>query len=91
MVPIYVDDEVLDVPATYPIDQATHPFLAASQIVAPMITGNHEVDDALLLTVAATINGIMDNGVPSDVSDYVSSTTAVSTLTDSDRSNVESD
>ena len=56
-----------------------------------MITGNHEVDDALLLTVAATINGIMDNGVPSDVSDYVSSSTAVSSLTDSDRSDVESD
>ena len=50
-----------------------------------------EVDDALLLTVAATINGIMDNGVPSDVSDYVSSTTAVSSLTDSDRSDIESD
>ena len=90
MVPIYVDNQVLDVPATYPIDPISHPFLAASQIVAPMITGNHEVDDALLLTVAATVNGIMDNGVPSDVSDYVSSSTAVS-LTDSDRSDVESD
>ena len=57
-----------------------------------MITGNHEVDDALLLTVAATVNGIMDNGVPSDISDYVSSsTTAVSSLTDSDRSDIESD
>ena len=90
MVPIYMDDQVLDAPAAYPIDPATHPFLSASQIVAPMITGNREVDDALLLTVAATINGIMDNGVPSDVSGYVSSTTAVS-LTDSDRSDVESD
>ena len=90
MVPIYVDDQVLDVPAAYPIDLATHPFLTASQIVAPMITGNHEVDDALLIMVAATINGIMDNGVPSDVSDYASSTTVVS-LTDSDRSDVESD
>ena len=55
-----------------------------------MITGNYEVDDALLIAVAATINGIMDNSVPSDVSDYVSSTTAVSS-TDSDRSDVESD
>ena len=91
MVPIYVDDQVLDVPAAYPVDPASHPFLAASQIVTPMITGNHEVDDALLLTVAATINGIMDNGVPSDVSDYVSSSTAVSSLTDSDRSDIESD
>ena len=91
MVPIYVDDQVLDVPAAYPAYPASHPFLAASQIIAPMITGNHEVDDALLLTVAATINGIMDNGVPSDVSDYVSSSTAVSSLTDSDRSDVESD
>ena len=91
MVPIYMDDQILDIPAAYPIDPATHPFLAASQIIAPMITGNHEVDDALLLTVAATINGIMDNGVPSDVSDYVSSTTAVSSLTDSDRSDIESD
>ena len=87
-----MDDQVLDVPATYPIDPATHPFVAASQIIAPMITGNHEVDDALLFTVAATVNGIMDNGVPSDISDYVfSSTTAVSSLTDSDRSDVESD
>ena len=91
MVPIYVDDQVLDVPAAYPVDLATHPFLAASQIIAPVITGNHEVDDALLLTVAATVNGIMDNGVPSDISDYVSSTTAVSSLTDSDRSDIESD
>ena len=87
-----MDDQVLDVPAAYPIDAATHPFLAASQVIAPMITGNHEVDDALLLTVAATVNGIMDNGVPSDISDYVSSsTTAVSSLTDSDRSDIESD
>ena len=87
-----MDDQVLDVPATYPIDPATHPFLATSQIIAPMITGHHEVDDALLLTVAATVNGIMDNGVPSDISDYVSSsTTAVSSLTDSDRSDIESD
>ena len=91
MVPIYVDDQVLDVPAAYPAYPAMHPFLTASQIVAPMITGNHEVDDALLLTVAATVNGIMDNSVPSDVSDYVSSSTAVSSLTDSDRSDVESD
>ena len=90
MVLIYVDDQVLDVPATYPIDPATHPFLPASQIITPTIMGNHEVDNALILTVAATINGIMDNGVPSDVSDYVSSTTAVS-LTDSDRSDIESD
>ena len=87
MVPIHVDDQVLDIPAAYPIDLATHPLLTASQIVVPMIMGNHEVDDALLLMVAATINGIMDNGVPSDVSNYVSLTTAVS-LTDSDRSNV---
>ena len=56
-----------------------------------MIMGNCEVDNALLVMVAATINDIMDNGVPSDVSDYVSSTTAVSSLTDSDRSDVESD
>ena len=90
MVPIYVDDQVLDVPAAYPVDPATHPFLAASQIIAPMITGNHEVDDALLLAVTATVNGIMDNGVPSDVADYVSSMTAVSS-TDSDRSNIESE
>ena len=86
-----MDDQILDIPAGYPVDPAMHPFLAASQIIAPMITGNHEVDDALLLTVAATVNGIMDNGVPSDVSDYISSSTAVSSLTDSDRSDVESD
>ena len=56
-----------------------------------MIVGNCEVDSVLLM-VAATIKCILDNGVPSDVSDHVSSlTTAVSSLTDSDRSDVASD
>ena len=38
MVPIYVDDQVLDIPAAYPVNPDEHPFLTASQIVTPMIT-----------------------------------------------------
>ena len=72
--------------------QPGHAPLTASQIISPMIADHHEVDDVLLLMVATTISRITDNGVPSDVSDYGSSTmTAVPSLTDSNRTDVKSD